>query len=115
MELPMLDEHEWARIRPLLDDAIGEIKRYRELHDVSLVEAKAKGQGQAALALYHSLTGFQETNPNALRHHRLSRFGPQCLACGKPLRTAAARHCAACGVARSNSALHTDAPPAARP
>lgn len=111
----MLDEHEWARVRPLLDDAIREIKRYRELHGVSLAEAREKGHGQAALALYHSLTGFQETNPNALWHHRVSLFGPPCVACGKPLRTPVARHCAACGVARSNLALHTDAPTAARP
>jgi hypothetical protein len=115
MALPMLDEHEWELIHPLLQDAIQDIKRYREAHGVSIAEAKEKGYGLAALALYRSLTGFAETNPDAIWHHRLSLFGPPCAGCGKPLRTPQARMCAACGVGRSNSSLHTDAPTAARP
>lgn len=50
-----------------------------------------------ALQVYEEITGFHETNKNALWHHRLSVYGPPCLHCGKPLRTTRAKHCAACG------------------
>ncbi|MCP3099122.1 hypothetical protein LZ198_09600 [Myxococcus sp. K15C18031901] len=49
---------------------------------------------------YTRLTGFAETNANAVMPHRLSLYGPPCAACGKPLRTPEARHCAACGAVR---------------
>lgn len=111
----MLEEHEWELVHPLLQDATRDIKRYREAHGVSITEAKEEAYGQAALALYQSLTGFAETNPDAFWHHRLSLFGPPCAACGKPLRTPQARMCAACGAGRSNSSLQSDAPTAARP
>ena len=115
MDLPLLEEHEWELIHPLLQDAIGEIKRYREAHGVSITAAKEKGYGHAALALYRSITGFSETNPDAIWHHRLLLFGPPCVACGKPLRTPHARMCAACGAASSNSLLPAVATTAARP
>jgi hypothetical protein len=101
MELPMLEEHEWERIFPLLRGSIEEVKRYRDASGISLAEAFAKGIGRDALALYYSITGFQELNVNALWHHRLSLFGPPCATCGKPLRTPAARFCAACGADRA--------------
>ena len=100
MELPMLDEAEWEQVSPLLTNGIEQIKRYRELHSCGLAEATEKGFGQAALKLYESITRFQETNPNALFHHRLSMYGPPCHACGKPLRTPQARFCAMCSAPR---------------
>ncbi len=96
----MLDEHEWEKIAPLLSNAIEQIKRYREIHGVSLAEARAKGYGKAALAAYFEMTKFKETNADALWHHRVSLFGPPCVACGKPLRTPMAKHCAECGSPR---------------
>ena len=45
---------------------------------------------------YERITGFRETNPNAIHHHVVSMYGPPCTACGKPLRTPRARFCAAC-------------------
>ncbi len=48
---------------------------------------------------YERMTGFRETNVNALWHHRLSLYGPPCKKCGRLLRTVQARHCAECGAA----------------
>ena len=36
---------------------------------------------------YERLTGFHETNINAIYHHVASLYGPPCSCCGKPLRT----------------------------
>lgn len=98
----MLDEHEWERLAPHLTDAIQQIKRYREAHGVSIAEARAAGYGQEALKIYYEITGFRETNPDALWHHRLSLLGRSCSCCGKPLRTPSAKLCAECGASCSN-------------
>lgn len=96
----MLTEEEWETVSPHLANAVTQIKRYREAHHCSLSEAHAKGFGQQALSAYEQITGFKETNPNALFHHRLSIYGPPCHACGKPLRTPQARYCAICSAER---------------
>jgi hypothetical protein len=73
MEMPMLEEHEAAYVLEGRHDPDRILRRYREL------------------------TGFEETNPNAVWHHVTSLYGPPCASCGKPLRTPQARLCAACG------------------
>jgi hypothetical protein len=95
--IPMLTEDEWQQMEPVLSHAIREVQDYRNAHGVSLGEAMNQGYGQAALRLYLELTGYQETNPDAIWHHRVSMYGPACQACGKPLRTPEASFCAACG------------------
>lgn len=80
VEMPMLDESEWARIAPHLQAAVGD-----------------PAASQAALDLYEMMTGLRETNINAIFHHRISDYGPPCFSCGKPLRTPKASFCAACG------------------
>ena len=79
VEMPMLDEEEWARIGPLLSGAVDPVTR------------------QAALDLYEEMTGLRETNINAIWHHRIADYGPPCTQCGKPLRSPRASFCAACG------------------
>ncbi len=81
MDIPMLDEQEWHEVAPLL--------RIRP-EDIG-----ARRQG--ALDRYYAITGFRETEPNAIHHHRIRLYGPPCEACGKPLRTPRAKWCAACG------------------
>jgi hypothetical protein len=96
----MLTEEEWELVTPHLTNVIEQIKRYRQEHECSLAEATEKGFGHRALEAYERITGFKETNANALFHHRLSGYGPPCQACGKPLRTPRARYCAMCGAER---------------
>lgn len=79
VEIPMLDEDEWALIAPLLARSVDPEPR------------------QAALDLYAEMTGLRETNINAIWHHRIADYGPPCGFCGKPLRTPKAKLCAACG------------------
>ena len=101
MNIPMLTEEEYASISPHLTNAVQQVKAYREEHQCSLTEANNKGFGQRALAVYEQLTGFKETNVNALFHHRLGIYGPPCHSCGKPLRTPRASYCPMCGTERA--------------
>jgi hypothetical protein len=93
----MLEAHEWQQIAPFLRDALAEIKDRRVTQRISPADAKARGYGTQALERYFQLTGFRETNVDALWHHRLALFGPPCRTCGKPLRTPRAKLCAECG------------------
>jgi hypothetical protein len=52
------------------------------------------------LKRYLEVTGFEETNANAIFHHQLNQYGPPCLSCGKLLRTPHAKLCVACGASR---------------
>ena len=76
MDVPMLDEDEFERINRVGGNG-GDCPGRR-------------------LQEYVHITGFPETNPIALEHHRVSLYGPPCHTCGKPLRTPQARLCGAC-------------------
>jgi hypothetical protein len=73
MEMPMLEEHEATYVLKGGHDPDRILQRYREL------------------------TGFEETNANAIWHHVVGLYGAPCFSCGKPPRTPCARMCAACG------------------
>jgi hypothetical protein len=101
MDIPMHDAQEWKEVFLLLSGGLEQIKRHRAAHGSSLTEARdAAYYGNGALNRYFQITGFYETNVNALWHHRLSLYGPSCSDCGKPLRTPRAKMCAACGSPR---------------
>lgn len=95
MVIPMLDEKEFARVAALISEGLS-------LYKSGSITGRPKAAFAAALQEYKRITGFAETNGNALWHHRLSLYGPECTACGHPLRTPKARHCASCGKMRSN-------------
>jgi uncharacterized OB-fold protein len=82
MDIPMLEEHEWKEISPHFQENLQEVR-----------------------ALYQKFTGFDETNPVAIAHHRLAYFGPSCEACGRLYRTPQARLCMNCGNARQIIAM----------
>jgi hypothetical protein len=102
MDVPMLDEVEWEQVLPNLTGAVDEIKRYRDAQGVTLAKAKDQVYGKGALDKYYQITGFRETNVNAIWHHRISNFGPPCAMCGRSLRTPRAKFCAECGGQRNS-------------
>jgi hypothetical protein len=86
MEIGMLDEEEFAIAAKLYSNTFRiDVNRNRE--ELS----------QPLLDYYNSLTGEDETNPNAIMHHRIAQYGTACEKCGKPYRTPKATFCAACG------------------
>ncbi len=86
MEVPMLDDDEFKKAFELMGSA------FRKELGISLSE-----RHKPLLDYYNNLTGFGETNPNAIMHHRISDYGPPCENCGKPYRTPKASFCAVCG------------------
>ena len=81
----MLDDEEFAVASKLYQEAFSKSgksmqERFQPLLDYS-----------------NELTGFGETVPNAIMHHKISQYGKPCEKCGKPYRTPEASFCAACG------------------
>lgn len=96
----MLDEKEFAAVRELYLSAFPSYRGKRPLFALRFGRMDTPDMEERfrpMLELYHELTGFEETNANAILHHRLALYGPACAHCGKPLRTPRARFCAACG------------------
>ena len=96
-EMPMLDETEFEVVSKLLSEGFTATKEFRERFGLSLADLSLKERFVPALDAYFRITGFRESNPNALWHHRLSLYGPSCPGCGRPLRTPRAQLCPACG------------------
>lgn len=80
-DIPMLDEYEWELVGPAMRDTIQVLKEYRRIHNATLREAKDHADYDA-LERYFQITGFRETNADALWHHRLLLFGRLCKTCG---------------------------------
>lgn len=78
--MPMLDEEEFSRVTSLRNRSGN---RFKEMFSTMLEE-------------YERVTGYRETNGNAVFHHRLAMYGPPCSRCGKPLRTPRAKLCGSC-------------------
>jgi hypothetical protein len=108
VEMPMLDEEEFAVVEHLFGAAFSATREFREQHGLPLGYISIEERFRPVLEAYERLTGFCETNPNAVVHHRLALFGPPCLACGKPLRSPRARRCMECG--QPDPTLSIDAP-----
>jgi hypothetical protein len=109
MDIPMLEEPEWDEVMGANRSGSDRLESATADRRVPLAGggsfakiSKAEHEARFApmLAAYERLTGFHETNPAAVWHHRVSLYGPPCHVCGKPLRTPQARICAACGVYR---------------
>ena len=86
----MLDEQEFAAAERL----------YRQMFELLKSGHTRDVSAASLLDWYKELTGFDESEPNAIMHHRSSLYGPPCGYCGKPYRTPSAMLCAACGTKR---------------
>ena len=87
MEVPMLDEEEYLVAYTLYGKAF-------ERRKAGMTREESF---KPMLDFYNELTGFGETEPNAIMHHRIAQYGIPCEKCGKPYRTPKASFCAACG------------------
>ena len=92
MEVPMLDEEEYKIASKL----------YRDGFQTGKCSMTRKKRFKDLLDYYKDLTGFEETNPNAIMHHRIDLYGSACENCSKPYRTPKASLCAACGNKRAS-------------
>ncbi|PTX58973.1 hypothetical protein C8N46_11142 [Kordia periserrulae] len=81
----MLDKEEYTITSKLYSKGFKVLKKDRQ------------EQFKELLDYYSDLTGFRETEPNAIMHHSLGQIGPDCENCGKPYRTPKAELCVACG------------------
>jgi ABC-type ATPase with predicted acetyltransferase domain len=97
MDVPMLDEEEFARVAALLSEGIPATRQLRTTHGLPVEGLDMAARCALAREQYRRITGFEETNHNALLHHRISIYGAPCKSCGKPLRTPDARRCGVCG------------------
>jgi hypothetical protein len=103
MELPMLDEAEFAVVSNLYCEAMHATKEYRQRYGLPLDDCPISELFRPVRDAYKRMAGFDEANENAIMHHRISIYGPPCETCGKPLRTPQARICAACWAPRSEA------------
>jgi hypothetical protein len=95
-EMPMLDEDEFAIISRLNREAIQWTKQYREENRATLAEASLHDRFRPVREAYTQITGMENCHENAIMHHRISRYGPPCRFCQKPLRTPEAKLCGSC-------------------
>ncbi|MBN8712249.1 MAG: hypothetical protein J0I10_22985 [Verrucomicrobia bacterium] len=92
----MLTEDEWEIIHPLLVLNLKQIQDIRVEKGLALDQALAEYRSLAC-EKFEQMTGYQETNMNAIWHHRRSLFGRECPSCGHLFRTPQSRFCAHCG------------------
>lgn len=100
-EMPMLDDEEFTEIASLHRLGLKSVKEYRTKTGAPLEHVPLAEHFDAMLTRYEEMTGYKETNPNAVWHHRLSLYGPPCNRCGKPLRSPNARLCGSCMAPRT--------------
>ncbi|KIC64234.1 hypothetical protein [Chryseobacterium taiwanense] len=93
MDVPMLDKEEAEIASKLLSEGFQEAKKQ--------MKAPISENFKKLLNYYKDLTGFEETNPNAIMHHIIDMYGPDCENCGKPYRTKTATICPKCGNKRN--------------
>ena len=92
----MLDEEEFAQISDLYSEAMRLAKEVRKNTGVPIKHLSIEERFEPVRAKYQLVTGFYESNENAIMHHRISLYGPPCANCGKPLRTPKAKLCGSC-------------------
>jgi len=95
--MPMLDEEEFAWVTDPFTRTPSASERLSIATEEDARQLKQSG-ADAVLARWLQLTGMSANDIGFVWHHRLSRYGPPCANCGRPLRTPRARCCAECGL-----------------
>tara|TARA_R110002051_G_scaffold322023_1_gene411376 strand:+ start:1978 stop:2592 length:615 start_codon:yes stop_codon:yes gene_type:complete len=96
MDIPMLEGEESTIASQLYSEGFKTLEKDRQKRFKKLLD------------YYNELTGFGETEANAIIHHFADMYGPDCENCGKPYRTHKASFCAACGNKRKMKKLFLD-------
>jgi len=65
-DMPMLDEQEYAEIACLHRNGIESVKDYRKRTGAPLENVSMQDHYATMLARYEEITGYKETNPNAI-------------------------------------------------
>lgn len=81
----MLDKEEFAIASELYSNGF------------KIAKSNRKEKFKELLEYYNNLTGFGETEPNAIMHYSLEQIGPDYENCKKPYRTPKAKLCGNCG------------------
>jgi hypothetical protein len=97
MELPMLNEGEYAEVRALYSQCVTATKDFREKQGIPVGHVDMEVLFRPVCEAYERLTGQRETVANAVMHHRIALYGPPCKHCGRVLRTSRASKCFECG------------------
>ena len=107
MEVPMLNKEEFQLCqkakkegKKIVEEEIK--KRGLECYEWLGEFQKSQEPFRYFIDMYRVITGFPETNPNAIWHHTIDEYGEDCPSCKKPLRTKKARYCAACGFGKDD-------------
>jgi hypothetical protein len=95
-EVPILSEDEFASIGRLYVECMAATKEFCQRWNLPLADANTDQLFRPVRQRYEQLTGTVNCHENAIMHHRISLYGPQCKSCGKPLRTPRARMCGNC-------------------
>jgi hypothetical protein len=95
-DVPMLDEEEYTQVAEVYHQCLLHAKEFRRTEGVPVQDPGIAQRMRPVCLRYEEITGMRENNANAILHHRLSRYGPPCTRCGKPLRTPSAKLCVAC-------------------
>ena len=95
--VPMLDEAEFEVVSEAHRQGVQAVQAYRKQYGATLQETPTDDLLRPVRNAYARLTGASGFDADHILKHRLSLYGPPCVACGKPLRTPHASRCAACG------------------
>lgn len=109
-DFPMLDEAEHSEVWNLFLKCSEALIRDRKDNKVPLSDALTKKHYQAVSSWYEQRTGIAGCHYKMILHHRISKYGPPCHKCGKPLRTPKAKLCAACGERVNSLDVHSQPP-----
>jgi hypothetical protein len=106
-EIPMLETDEFKLVLEANSKGMKFVEqqiRQRGIKDYKFLKLNSPvaEHKRAFPEMYQILTGFDETNPNAVWHHQVDLYGPPCPRCHKPLRTNKARHCVNCGFGKED-------------